>query len=280
MTVVPAWVRAAIDVDGLALTDSSVSSEESDWANPRWRKLGPLTQEKGDPHWGSLLNDSWEEVDFVPYAGFTCASCPQRERYYRYSIRVEGKEGHYDQTIHNYTSRCTECSRKMKRWQRGQKDAELVRIASECYEQGVSFVTLTMPNMVGDIFDNIRLFKRHVASFRKRFPTDAVSGGKDYYEFTIHPDDRAWSNPIVANVHMHGIWVMDYWDQESFQDSWSHGIAHLFRAKSGDAVRYATKYASKQDVKGIRLKESFGCLYGSARRALLEAYQVRQNTES
>ena len=272
MTDLPPWVEASLNVDGLALVSSTR-------ANP-WRKLCPLTQEKGDPFWGSLQNESWTERDFVPYAGFTCNECPQRERMYTETIREYTKDSSYERTVYNYTSRCTECARKMKRWQRGQVDAELAQIASDCYEQGVSFVTLTLPNMVGDVFANVRELKKKISTFRKAFPEDTISGGKDYYEWTIHPDDRAWSNPIVQNVHMHGIWVMDFWNQSDMQDAWGHGIVHVKRAKSRDAVRYATKYASKADVKGIRLKESFGCLYGSAKRAMLHAYQVRQADES
>ena len=124
----------------------------------------------------------------------------------------------------------------------------------------------------------MRELKRKISTFRKSFPEDVISGGKDYYEWTLHPDDKAWSNPIVANVHMHGVWVMDYWDQSEMQDAWGHGIVHVKRARGKDAVRYATKYAGKQDVKDIRLKEGFGCLYGSAKRAMLDAYAVRQES--
>jgi hypothetical protein len=262
MTDIPAWAAASLDVDGLSVKP--------------WRKLGPLTQEKGDPYWGSVVNEAWDERDLTPIAGFTCVDCPQRERMFKEVIREYTKDDSYERVVYHYTERCTECSRKMKRWQRGQTDAGHAQIASEMYEQGVSFVTLTMPNMIGDVFDNVRKFKRLVASFRKRFPEDVISGGKDFYEWTIHPDDRAWSNPIVQNVHMHGIWIMDFWNQKKMQEEWGHGIVHLKRAKSRDAVRYATKYAGKADVKGIRLKEGFGCLFGRAKRAMLEAYQVRQ----
>ena len=168
----------------------------------------------------------------------------------------------------------------MKRWRRAKRDEELLQIGSICYERGLSFVTLTQPNMVGDVLENIRLFKKDVACFRKRFPRDCISGGKDFYEFTIHPDDRAWSTPLVQNVHMHGVWIMDYWNQKDFQDSWGHGIAHLFRVKEGESpIRYVTKYCTKDDVRGVRTKEGFGCLYGRAKRAMLSAWEVRQTEE-
>lgn len=274
MTDLPPWAVSALALDGVTLDDAPRSVKRM------WKKLGPLTQEKGDPHWGSVTNDSWTQKDLTPIAGFTCDECPQKERYFSYSERVYSKDGFHDRTVRNYTQRCRECSRKMKRWQRGQNDAELAQIASICYEQGISFVTLTMPNMVGCPLASIRQFKKHVAEFRKKFPIDVISGGKDYYEWTTHPDDRAWSNPIVHNVHMHGVWVMEYWSQKEMQDTWARGIVHVKRARGRDAVRYATKYAGKQDVKGIRLKEGFGCLYGSAKRALLNAYQVRQKEQS
>lgn len=279
MTDIPAWARACLGIDGLGLESLDHRSAMNSDSLPReWRKLGPLTQEKGDPFWGSLQNESWTIRDATPLAGFTCDECPQRERYYSYSERVYRKEGHFDRTVRKYTSRCRECSRKMKRWQRGRQDASLLSVASECYAQGISFVTLTTPNMVGDPVDSVRKFKQMVSDFRRRFPQDCISGGKDFYEWTIHPDDRAWSEPIVANVHLHGIWVMDFWRQVEMEKEWGHGIVHLFRMKdSGDAVKYATKYAGKQDVKGIRLKEGFGCLYGRAKRAMLDAYQARQS---
>lgn len=286
MTDLPAWARACLSIDGVGIDNESLSAhkghDNATLSAPReWRKLRPLIQEKGLPFWGSIQNDAWTIRDATPTAGFTCDECPQRERMFEYTERVYSKHGDRDRTVRSYTQRCTECSRLMKRWQKGQRDAELAQIASICFEQDISFVTLTMPNMVGDPIDSVKKFKRHVASFRKRFPEDCISGGKDYYEWTTHVDDRAWSNPIMHNVHMHGIWIMDYWDQRDMQEAWSHGIPHLFRIReSADAVRYATKYANKADVKGIRLKESFGCLYGSAKRAMLEAYRVRQANES
>lgn len=263
MTVLPSWAAAALEVEGI--------SEKG------YEKLGPLTQEKGDPFWASLVNESWSEKDLTPYAGFTCVDCPQRERMYTETITEYTKDDSYDRKVYHYTERCRECSRKMRDWSRNQKHAEEAEIASICYEKGISFVTLTSPNMVGCPHASIRKFKRDVADFRRRFPQDCVAGGRDYYEWTTHPDDRAWSTPIVHNVHMHGVWIMDYWSQAEFQDSWSLGIVHVKRLKrTADAVRYATKYAAKADVKGIRLKEGFGCLYGSAKRAMLGAYAVRQ----
>lgn len=267
MTDLPPWAVAALAIEG-------IDAEGDPRSVKKWEKLGPLTQEKGDPYWASLVNLSWSPKDLAPIAGFTCEECPQRERAYSEEFTTYTKDSQYT-TVHvSYTQRCPECSRKMKRWQRGQNDAKMAEIASICYEQGTSFVTLTAPNMVGDPVSSVRKFKKWVAEFRKDFPEDVVSGGKDYYEWTTHPDDKAWSNPIVHNVHMHGVWVMDYWKQSEMQDRWSRGIVHLKRASS-NVIRYCTKYASKQDVKGIRLKESFGCLYGSAKRAMLDAYQVR-----
>ena len=169
----------------------------------------------------------------------------------------------------------------MRRWSRARRDADEAQIASECFQQGISFVTLTLPNMAGEVLSSVRLLKGKISSFRRRFPEDLISGGIDNYEWTIHPDDAAWSEPLVYNVHVHGIWVMDYWKQSEFEDRWGEGIVHVKRLKSAEgAVRYATKYASKSDVKGIRLKDKFGCLYGRARRAMLDAYAVRQADES
>lgn len=291
MTVLPEWARAALGVEGVSADNQHVS-ERGDLpdlkngkgsdngrlsASRGWVKLGPLTQEKGDPFWASLVNDAWSERDLTPYAGFTCVDCPQRERMYTETIREYTKDSAYEKKLHHYTQRCRECSRKMRDWSRNQKHAKEAAIASECFEKGISFVTLTLPNMVGDVFENVKEFKRHVAAFRRRFPRDCIAGGRDYYEWTMHPDDRAWSNPIVQNVHMHGVWIMDYWRQREMQEEWGLGIVHLKRLKStASAVAYATKYANKADVKGIRLKEGFGCLYGSARRAMLGAYAVRQ----
>jgi len=265
MTDLPPWA-----VSGLEALDIDPRSVRREWV-----KLGPLTQEKGNPWWGSVTNQAWDQVDLIPVAGFTCGECPQRERMYITVERVEGKEGPYDRETRNYTRRCTECERKMKRWLRGQKDAERLEIASTAFRQGISFVTLTEENYIGvDPHEGIRSLKRRVASFRRKFPEDVVSGGKDYYEYTTHSDFRGWSCPWEYNVHVHGVWVMDYWDQESLQSSWSHGIVHVKRAKGKDAIRYCTKYASKADDKGIRLKESFGCLYGSAWKAVELACQV------
>ena len=206
MTVLPDWARASLEVEGLSLKPH--------------RKLCPLTQEKGDPFWGSLQNVSWTERDFAPIAGHTCEECPQRERMYTESITEYSKEGSRDVIRRNYTKRCRECGRKARAYSRNMKHAEEAEIASICFEKPISFVTLTSPNMVGCPLASIRRFKELVADFRGRFPMDCVAGGRDYYEWTTHVDDRAWSVPIVHNVHMHGVWVMDYWAQASMQEDW------------------------------------------------------------
>lgn len=267
MTDLPPWAEASLNVDGLSLKP--------------WRKLCPLTQEKGDPFWGSLQNESWTNRDLTPIAGYTCDECEQKERMFTETIREYTKDGFHEKTIFHYTQRCTECGRKARAYSRNMKHAEEAEIASICYEKPISFVTLTLPNMVGCPLASIREFKTMVSDYRKRFPMDCVAGGRDYYEWTTHPDDRAWSTPLVHNVHMHGVWIMDFWKQSEMQDTWGHGIVHVKRIKtSANAVAYATKYCTKDDVKGIRMKEGFGCLYGRAKRALLHAYQVRQADES
>lgn len=324
MNGLPLWVQAGLSVEGLDLDNYRVSergnrdARRSAWRQGsdngklsasrdvvrNWGKLGPLTQEKGLPRWGSLTNLSWSQRDLTPMAGHTCDECPSPQRAYSEWVKEHSKDSSHWVCRTQYTERCTECNRKMRRWSRARRDADEAQIASECYSQGISFVTLTLPNMMVRGFSttpaggggcngkspdtigrapisSIRELKRRVASFRKRFPEDLISGGIDNYEWTVHPDDAAWSQPLVHNVHMHGIWVMDYWKQAEFQDRWGEGIVHVKRLKSAEgAVRYATKYASKSDVKGIRLKDKFGCLYGRARRAMLDAYAVRQAAES
>jgi hypothetical protein len=150
----------------------------------------------------------------------------------------------------------------------------------------ISFVTLTFPNWKNDsgesIYQKVRWFKKKVASFREIARTGLdksgyVDGGWDSYE---------WTNPDHAeyNLHHHGLWVMSYWKQKELQKAWQDhlgletAIVHIKRmgdryyskkqkkwikpSSEADCVFYMTKYAAKEDVKGIRLTESFGLCRG------------------
>lgn len=249
---------------------------------------GTVTFSIEAPWWAvNTETNRWELVSTYTreVAGFTCEQCPQTFQMYVEPVTHYSKYGQWSEWRRVYPVRCTECSRLMKRWQRGRAAGERLLQASEMYGQGLSFVTLTLPNYwSNDPAEATRDLKHRVAAFRGRFPMDAVSGGYDFYEWTLHPDDACWTNPIYWNVHHHGIWVMDFWNQREMENAWGEGIVHLFRVEREDAeyrtVKYATKYAGKQDVKGIRLRQAFGCLYGSARRAVELAYAVRHGEVS
>ena len=249
---------------------------------------GTVTFQIDAPRWEVNPSvDRWELVSTYTreIAGFTCEECDRRFRPYTELVKHYSKYGDWTEHRLVYPLRCTECSRLMKRWQRGRTAGERLLMASTMMEQGLSFITLTLPNYwVNDPADGVRDLKTKVADFRKRFPEDVVSGGYDFYEWTLHPDDACWSNPIHWNVHHHGIWVMDFWNQREMESAWEHGIPHLFRIDGADGekrtVQYATKYAGKADVKGIRLRQAFGCLYGGARLAVERAYAVRHGEES
>lgn len=242
--------------------------------------LQPFWEKNQDSNRFELVSTYTREV-----AGFTCQTCPQPFRRTAEVVTHYSKYGDYSTWVVEHTSRCTECHRLMKRWQRGRLAGDRLKTASLMMEQDISFITLTLPNYQSiDPHEGVRDLKKKVAAFRSKFPVDVVSGGYDFYEWTTLHGPLPEGTQRTWNVHHHGLWVMDYWNQREMQSAWSHGIVHLFRitgkAAHEKTIQYATKYASKADVKGIRLRQSFGCLYGTARVALETAYAVRQEQTS
>ena len=89
------------------------------------------------------------------------------------------------------------------------------------------------------------------------------------------------SSILSLNTHHHGVWVMSSrWPQAAMQDSWRRGIVHIKKIRNvRSALRYVTKYATKQNMDGVRTRERWGSCRGSALSAIRESMSA-QGTES
>ena len=240
--------------------------------------LRTLIQEKGEPWWNSVMNPAW--FDWIPQEWCTCNECPQKLRSHTYRSWNPKRESNYE-TIWVNTVRCRECNRLAARHRRKrEKMNRLLTVDSAgILQNDLKFVTLTIPNIeFKDLDLEVKALKKRVRTFCKKSPK--ILGGYNFYEWTIHPDDRAWSNPQVFNLHHHGIWFMQYYDQRELQKDWGYrtDIRSVSRSSWGGVqkeqlIKYVTKYSNKADVLGKRLAESFGCLRGSAYRAIEESVQ-------
>lgn len=225
-----------------------------------------------------------EKVNPEDLAGFTCDMCPQPRKPYLFSVglyepqkpwyrldRPHGGITHYPEGIYrlNYTQRCKTCNTKMKRWTRVQKLANFVhdvQIYSEFV--AIAFVTLTKPNnKIENLSQEKRKkdllnFKKKVSNFvrTKNFKLH-VAGGFNFFEQTEGKNG--------VNSHCHGIWILhDYYDQKQLESDWNGRVDIRKISTKYSAVKYATKYSSKDKLFDLRLKESFGICRGSARTAI------------
>lgn len=197
------------------------------------------------------------------------------------------------------TVRCTECNRLSKRYTRLKKRVERLVNASEHAGKRIAFVTLTFPNWENkgeSLYDKVRWFKKKVAEFSEKAHTglDRVVGGFNCYE---------WTNPDhgIYNIHSHSLWIMDYWPQKDLQKAWEEhmgldlAIVHIKRmgdayyskkkkcwikpTTEADCLFYATKYAAKENVKGIRLTEGFGTCRGREYALVVQELQAQREME-
>lgn len=285
--IIPAWVQASLRIEGLGVGESEP------------KKIRYTYTREDRKTYGFSYN--------------TCSDCPNPLRMYtapkriieginnfgqeiwHYETRI-GLEG-YSETVYQtvHTKRCTECNRLAVRGTRLKKRVRNLEIVSDVSLKRISFVTLTFPNWKLDInsdeslYDKIRWFKKKVADFREiaHAGLDRVVGGWDSYEWT-QPDHGEY------NLHHHGLWVMDYWEQKDLQKAWEKhmdiemAIVHIKRmgdwyyskklkkrikpTTKADCIFYMTKYAAKENVKGIRLSESFGQCRGKEFASVEQRY--------
>lgn len=276
MTDSPPWVKAGLSAikfsDNLRLSAEPITNDYQNLDMEKVRKLVSTYTREG--------------VSPFRRAGNTCLKCPQPFRAYETyatdevvigekadgtpDIVLRPSRGAWDlpKSKWVYTKRCTKCGNRAKSWSRAMKKASRIELVSTMLNMKASFVTLTFPNWVGGHpKEGIKFMKNLIVNFRKDFRDESKEiHGYDFFEYTVHPDFRGWSNPWEFNIHQHGLWVMKYWNQKDFQKAWSHGIVHTKRLKGTslkNAARYATKYTIKSDIIG-RNSQAFGACYGRA----------------
>lgn len=185
-------------------------------------------------------------------APFVTGKLPGQQRGYRWETR--------------YTRRCRKCNTTITRRMRAKRLLKDIQMMEDHLGLGVRWVTLTAPNYPcrdRGLID----FKKKVKRFRERKNYQSkVVGSAEFYEWTVHPDDRAWSNPICWNIHLHALWIGDYWPQADLLQSWGEGGARIEDASttSDRCLNYVISYAKKQQDSEIRAQNRTGCLYGPA----------------
>jgi len=239
----PQWARAGVGVEHVELV--------------------PLTQVKEEVE--LEYERVWHAGENI--AGFTCDECPNPNRPVS-AVRtgetefVGKKQKRVMKTTWVYTKRCSECEKKIKRWQSGQKMAErVILVAQACPEATrVAFVTLTLPNYDSSVGEAaaVRAMKKEVARWRRTSGFVHTVGGVDYFECTVNEGDGS------LNAHCHGVWVMaDFWAQSEMLKSWARGGVRINECKNPrKAAYYCTSYGSKSPVEGVRCKETWGACRG------------------
>ena len=153
-------------------------------------------------------------------------------------------------------------------------------------EARLAFLTLTMPNSTvrGPVTDEVRVqavrdFKKQVGQWKRtRGPKENLYGGIDYYEVTTKHLGGGWYS---LNPHAHCVVVLArYWPQKEIQESWRRGIVDIRAVRSArQTATYATKYATKHRLNGVRTKERWGACRTAVLSALGESLRT-PSTES
>lgn len=266
---IPTWVHAATDVELCTLRLEK---------RPNWKKVGSRDQHDNQISW------------------FTCKHCPQRIRYERdFVVKTKYKnfnpgEFYLDKNlvaidgstikpmpywgiVWGDVIRCNRCNRKRSRYRRGKKTLDkIVKVwlnSDEWDRYRPKFITLTSVNDFvpfqedgtirdQDMADLVRSFKRKITNFRrtKAFKSKII-GGVDYIEQVYNIEDKG----ISVNTHSHHVWLGKFWKQDEFQKDWGHGIVRIEDCTSVRSVmKYISKYITKDDVHGVRCKETFGVI--------------------
>lgn len=285
----PSWVRNALAIPGLSLESLNSPSLVS--------QLGSGQDLPGDLQEESVVKGRWINSDGKPslvytytskgspgLAWTTCHKCPEPRRpsvdLVAYFPEPNVQRGY--RFVRRYTIRCAKCNRIRTNKTRAKRLLNDIRMVEDHLSLGVRWVTLTAPNYPcrdRGLLD----FKKKVKKFRGRKNYQAkVVGSAEFYEWTLHPDDQAWSNPICWNIHLHALWIGDYWHQPDLLKSWGEGGARIedARTQSRRCLNYVISYAKKQQASGIRAQNRTGCLYGPAFAELKSAAMLLAELDS
>lgn len=212
----------------------------------------------------------------------TCKRCPDPRKndhwygaWYSKANTLGGYRWHY-----RYTERCKECNTKMQRKMRAKRLLQDVILVQDFTGLRVRWVTLTAPNYT-DITEGLADFKAKVRRFRERVDFKSkVIGQVEFYEWTSFHGPLPDGVERTYNVHLHALWIGDYWKQADLLESWGEGGARIEDAstRSRKCLNYVISYAKKQAQQGIRTQQRGGCLYGPAFAALKSAAML--NAES
>ncbi len=272
----PSWVTSALEIDGLEMVERRTTITPRIEKNDVKNVPGNLSEPIEEPH----VHSRWVDSEGRPsltytstskeHAWKTCQKCPEPRRNAswvmpRFTMDHWSGTQRGTHTVRRYTKRCTACNTKAVRIMRSKRLLRDIQMIEAHLDLGVRWVTLTAPNYPcrdRGLID----FKKKVKRFRdrKEFRSKVV-GTAEFYEWTLHPDDRAWSNPICWNIHLHALWIGDYWPQKALLKSWGEGGARIedARTTSRRCLNYVISYAKKQQDSGIRAQNRTGCLYGS-----------------
>mgnify|MGYP001231442719 CR=1 FL=1 len=289
----PEWVRAALVIEGLGVGEPPLQTErrgnDETLVSKNRSNLQPSdgtddysssveSEEETSSLWYTITSKEDELVR--PYlkhrrrAVTTCDECPNPYVNQRYSVAPTCSEtgtGHttVNCTCHirtEYTARCKKCNTIITRRMRAKRLLQDIRLVQDFTGLRVRWVTLTAPNYT-DVTEGLADFKKKVKRFRERAAFQSkVIGQVEFYEWTTSSDG-------TYNVHLHALWIGDYWKQSDLLADWGEGGARIEDASthSRKCLNYVISYAKKQASQGIRTQQRGGCLYGRAFAGLKSA---------
>ena len=197
----PSWVSAALEVEGLEWSETepsllnppdstSTPSEHTPVHKGRW------CNGDGKP---SLVYTSTSKEQL---AYTTCHKCPDPRRPHSelapfFTGKLPGQQRGYRWET-RYTRRCRKCNTTITRRMRAKRLLSDIQMMEDHLSLGVRWVTLTAPNYPcrdRGLID----FKKKVKRFRERKNYQSkVVGSAEFYEWTLHPDDRAGPTQSVG----------------------------------------------------------------------------------
>lgn len=272
----PPWVLSCLEIPGLAWAENQVESEEE--ASSLWYTITSKEDELVRPY-----------LKHRRRAVTTCDECPNPFVNQRYSVAPTCSEtgtGHttVNCTCHirtEYTARCRKCNTIIGRRMKAKRLLKDVRLVQDFTGLRVRWVTLTAPNYT-DVIEGLADFRAKVKRFRGRVAFKSkVIGQVEFYEWTSFHGPLPEGVERTYNVHLHALWIGDYWKQSDLLAEWGEGGARIEDAstRSRKCLNYVISYAKKQASQGIRTQQRGGCLYGPAFAGLKSAARLAAESE-
>ena len=264
MTALPAYVQSALSIDGLSLsgscdppasgriTEPEPSLSDLDYAiRPHWSGQCRLAYTITSKEYREMALTLRPNLFFAfPEARgwWVCPRCPQPL--------------YTPPQLYGWLTRCNDCNAYAQMRKNLKILLSDIQLVEQVLSKSTRWVTLTVPNEP-DLHDGIKNLKSRLSRFyRTKAFKQKVVANVDFFEATWSDEHQDW------NVHVHSLWVGDYWRQSDLLSKWQAygrgGVRIESTGSSRKRLNYCLHYSKKQKLHGIRAQQRRGCLYGSA----------------